>query len=123
VPDTFSPLQQRGIVVCAALQAWQNLPRPTLLDYLGVDAPPDRHRVGRSYAPLPQGKALGEREELYFECEYVRAVRRKRWKYIQHVEGWPSKRSIREFGIWRNCTTFGRIPSRGTTCWGMFPTG
>ncbi|MCU0247198.1 MAG: sulfatase-like hydrolase/transferase, partial [Bryobacter sp.] len=64
---------------------------PTLLDYVGVAAPEDRHRAGESYAGLLNATRSEDREELYFEYEYVRAVRTKRWKYIHRVEGWPSE--------------------------------
>lgn len=64
---------------------------PTLLDYVGVPAPADRHRPGQSYAPLLRGAQQPEREALFFEYGYVRAVRTRRWKYIHRVEGWPSE--------------------------------
>jgi arylsulfatase A-like enzyme len=64
---------------------------PSLLDYLGVDPPADRHRVGRSYAPLLRGERYRDREEIFFEYGYVRAVRSKRWKYVERVDGFPSE--------------------------------
>jgi hypothetical protein len=51
---------------------------PTLLDYLGVRAPDDRRRVGRSYAPFLRGHSPRWRNELYFEYEYVRGIRNTR---------------------------------------------
>jgi arylsulfatase A-like enzyme len=64
---------------------------PTLLDYVGVQPPEDRHRPGSSYAPLLRAQPYRERDEVCFEYEYVRAIRTKRWKYIHRVEGWPSE--------------------------------
>ena len=40
---------------------------PTILDYLGVDAPPDPKRVGQSYAPFLRGHNPSWRNRLYFE--------------------------------------------------------
>jgi choline-sulfatase len=64
---------------------------PTLLDYVGVRAPEDRHRAGDSYAGLLRGESQADRGELYFEYAYVRAIRTRRWKYIERAEGWPSE--------------------------------
>lgn len=64
---------------------------PTLLDYAGVKAPKDPYRVGDSYAALLRGQRHRERNELFFEYSYMRAVRTKRWKYIQRADNWPSQ--------------------------------
>ncbi|MDW8131202.1 MAG: sulfatase-like hydrolase/transferase [Bryobacterales bacterium] len=64
---------------------------PTLLEYLGVGAPPDRRRPGRSYLPQLAGHRTAWRERLYFEYAYVRAVRTDRYKYVERTPEWPSE--------------------------------
>jgi arylsulfatase A-like enzyme len=65
---------------------------PTILDYLGVTAPPrDRERVGMSYAPLLRGQNPAWRNELYFEYCYTRAVRTPQLKYVERADHWPSE--------------------------------
>jgi arylsulfatase A-like enzyme len=64
---------------------------PTILDYLGVRAPADRRRVGRSYAPWLRGERPSWRSRLYFEYAYVRAIRTGNLKYIERAEGYPSE--------------------------------
>lgn len=64
---------------------------PTLLDYLGLRAPADRRRVGRSYAALLRGQSPRWQNRLYFEYGYTRAVRTENLKYIERTEGWPSE--------------------------------
>jgi len=64
---------------------------PTLLDYLGVTAPNDPRRVGQSYAPLLRGQPYRQRDQVFFEYEYVRSVRTNRWKYVERADGWPSE--------------------------------
>lgn len=64
---------------------------PTILEYLGIDAPHDPARVGRSYAPFLHGKNPAWRNRLYFEYEYVRGVRTENLKYIQRTKEWPSE--------------------------------
>jgi arylsulfatase A-like enzyme len=64
---------------------------PTLLDYLGIAARPDRRRVGRSYAPFLRGKAPTWRDRLFFEYAFVRAIRARNLKYIERVDGYPSE--------------------------------
>lgn len=61
---------------------------PTLLDYLGVDAPPDPQRVGRSFAPFLRGESRDWRTELYFEFGYVRSIRTENLKYVERGDGW-----------------------------------
>jgi choline-sulfatase len=56
---------------------------PSILDYLGLDVPADRQRVGRSYAPLLRGERPSSRSELIFEYCYTRAIRTEKWKYVQ----------------------------------------
>ncbi|MGH9627843.1 MAG: sulfatase family protein, partial [Bryobacteraceae bacterium] len=64
---------------------------PTLLDYLGVEAPADRQRVGRSYAAFVKGGNPRWRDRLYFEYGYTRAIRTRNLKYIQRIRKWPSE--------------------------------
>jgi arylsulfatase A-like enzyme len=65
---------------------------PTILDYLGVAAPPkDPKRVGVSYAGFLNGARPPQwRDRLYFEYSYVRAVRTRTLKYIERVTEFPS---------------------------------
>jgi len=66
---------------------------PTILEYLGVPPPPpDKLRVGRSYAGFLTGKAPANwRDRLYFEYSYVRSVRTRNLKYIERSKDWPSE--------------------------------
>jgi arylsulfatase A-like enzyme len=64
---------------------------PTLLEYAGVEAPPDPKRVGRSYADFLRGRKPAWRNELYFEYEYVRGIRTGNLKYIERTPEWPSE--------------------------------
>jgi arylsulfatase A-like enzyme len=66
---------------------------PTILDYLGVTAPPkDPKRVGMSYADFVRGKSPRDwRDRLFFEYAYVRCVRTRNLKYIERVKEWPSE--------------------------------
>jgi arylsulfatase A-like enzyme len=65
---------------------------PTVLEYLGLPAPADPRRVGRSYAPfLGRGPAPPWRNRLYFEYGYVRCLRTENLKYIERAEGWPTE--------------------------------
>jgi arylsulfatase A-like enzyme len=64
---------------------------PTLFDYLALSAPEDDHRVGESYAHLLDGKSGPWVDEVYFEYEYVRGIRTKRWKYVERSSEWPSE--------------------------------
>lgn len=61
---------------------------PTLLDYLGVEAPADPQRVGESFAPFLRGESPRWRTELYFEFGYVRSVRTENLRYIERGDGW-----------------------------------
>lgn len=64
---------------------------PTLLDYLGVVAPSDRLRAGRSYAGFLRGEPPPWRNELFFEYGYTRAVRTENLKYVERSDGWPNE--------------------------------
>ena len=65
---------------------------PTLLDYLGIPAPPrDQRRVGRSYAPILHGRQIRWDNRLYFEYSFVRGVRTENLKLVQRTAEWPSE--------------------------------
>jgi arylsulfatase A-like enzyme len=64
---------------------------PTILDYLGVSAPADPKRAGRSYADFVRGKSPHWRDRLYFEYGYVRGLRTRNLKYIERADGWPTE--------------------------------
>jgi len=64
---------------------------PTILEYLGVGAPPDARRLGRSYVRLLAGAAEEWPNRLYFEYAYVRAVRTEKIKYVERTAEWPSE--------------------------------
>ncbi len=64
---------------------------PTILDYLGISAPADPKRVGRSYAGFVRGLTPRWRDRLYFEYAHVRGIRTKNLKYLERAEGWPSE--------------------------------
>jgi arylsulfatase A-like enzyme len=64
---------------------------PTILDYLGVPAPRDPKRVGRSYAAFLRGRPPAWRNRLYFEYSHVRALRTENLKYVERTAEWPSE--------------------------------
>lgn len=64
---------------------------PTILDYLGVEAPPDPKRVGRSYAAFLAGRRPPWQNRLYFEYAHARAVRTENLKYVERTAEWPSE--------------------------------
>jgi arylsulfatase A-like enzyme len=64
---------------------------PTILEYLGVTAPRDPHRVGRGYAGFLKVQSPQWRDRLYFEYAYVRGLRTKNLKYIERADGWPTE--------------------------------
>jgi len=65
---------------------------PTLLEYLGIEAAPDRRRVGRSYAGFLTPRAPSAwRTRLFFEYCYVRCVRTETLKYVERAEGHRSE--------------------------------
>lgn len=64
---------------------------PTILDYLGVQAPADPLRVGRSYAPFLRGQSPRWSNRLYFEYSYVRGIRTENLKLVARTKQWPSE--------------------------------
>jgi arylsulfatase A-like enzyme len=65
---------------------------PTILNYLGVPAPPtDKRRVGRSYAPFLRGERAAWANRLYFEYAHLRGIRTETLKYLERAEGWPAE--------------------------------
>lgn len=64
---------------------------PAILDYLGVRAPRDPRRIGRSYAGFLRGRPPRWENRLYFEYCYLRALRTENLKYILRADGWPSE--------------------------------
>jgi len=64
---------------------------PTILDYLGVTAPKDPMRPGRSYAGFLRGQKQNWDNRLYFEYSFVRGVRTETLKYIRRTKEWPSE--------------------------------
>jgi len=64
---------------------------PTILDYLGVQAPKDAALPGRSYTAFLRGQTPPWRNRLYFEYEYVRGIRTENMKYIERTKEWPSE--------------------------------
>jgi len=64
---------------------------PAILDYLGVVAPRDPRRVGRSYAGFVRGRPPSWRNRLYFEYSNVRALRTENLKYVERTQEWPSE--------------------------------
>ncbi len=65
---------------------------PTILDYLGLRAPADPKRVGRTYAGLVRGQAPRQwRNRLYFEYANVRGLRTENLKYVERTKEWPSE--------------------------------
>jgi arylsulfatase A-like enzyme len=65
---------------------------PSILEYLGVKAPADSKRVGRSYASFLSGSAPKQwRDRLYFEYAYTRCIRTRTLKYIERTKDWPSE--------------------------------
>jgi len=63
---------------------------PTVLGYLGL-----RDRLhgarpcspGRDFSPVLQGRDVAWQNIVYYEMEFVRAVRTERWKYVHRPEG------------------------------------
>ena len=64
---------------------------PTILEYLEIEAPQDKARVGHSYAHLLKGGNSPWKNRLYFEYEYVRGIRTENLKYVERTEEWPSE--------------------------------
>jgi choline-sulfatase len=80
---------REGLVIEEMVSAYDFF--PTILEYLGVGAPPDRRRIGRSYVPLLAGQKVSWRNRLYFEYAYVRAIRTENLKYVERTAEWPSE--------------------------------
>lgn len=78
-----------GRVISSMVSAYDFF--PTILEYLGVPAPKDARRPGRSYAPLLRGERPEWRNRLYFEYAYVRGVRTEHMKYVERTQEWPSE--------------------------------
>lgn len=64
---------------------------PSILDYLGIQAPPEPRRIGRSYVPFLRGENPAWRNRLYFEYAYVRGIRTETAKYVERTAEWPSE--------------------------------
>jgi arylsulfatase A-like enzyme len=64
---------------------------PTILDYLGVKAPADSKRPGRSYAEHLRGRSPQWENRLFFEYSFVRAIRTENLKLVQRTGEWPSE--------------------------------
>jgi choline-sulfatase len=64
---------------------------PTILEWAGISAPPDRARPGRSYAPLLRGEKPRWDNRLFFEYSMVRAIRTGGAKLVVRTPGWPSE--------------------------------
>lgn len=64
---------------------------PSILGYLGIGAPADSRRPGRSYVPLLAGHKTAWANRLYFEYAYVRALRTQTLKYVERTAEWPSE--------------------------------
>ena len=80
---------REGLLIQEMMSAYDFF--PTILEYLGVGAPPDRRRVGRSAVPLLAGHKVAWNNRLYFEYAYVRAVRTENLKYVERTAEWPSE--------------------------------
>jgi arylsulfatase A-like enzyme len=64
---------------------------PTMVDYTGLTAAPDKRRVGRSYAGFLRGQKPKWEDKLFFEYSYVRGVRTTTRKLVIRAEGFPSE--------------------------------
>lgn len=64
---------------------------PTILDYIGVKAPGDSKRPGRSYAGFLRGQSPRWDNRLFFEYSFVRGLRTEHLKLIQRTREWPSE--------------------------------
>ncbi|HEU0123539.1 MAG TPA: sulfatase-like hydrolase/transferase [Bryobacteraceae bacterium] len=64
---------------------------PSVLDYAGVSAPPDKRRLGHSYTPFLRGQKPRWEDKLFFEYSYVRGVRTPMRKLVLRAEGFPSE--------------------------------
>jgi arylsulfatase A-like enzyme len=64
---------------------------PTILDYLGIPAPPDPRRAGRSYAAFLRGQSPRWQNRLYFDYAMTRAIRTENLKFVDRTREWPSE--------------------------------
>ncbi|MGB9606022.1 MAG: sulfatase family protein, partial [Bryobacteraceae bacterium] len=80
---------REGLVIQEMVSAYDFF--PTVLEYLGVGAPPDGRRIGRSYVPLLAGHKVSWSNRLYFEYAYVRAIRTENLKYVERTGEWPAE--------------------------------
>ena len=64
---------------------------PTILDYLGIPAPPDPRRAGRSYAAFLRGQNPRWQNRLYFDYAMTRAIRTDNLKFVERTREWPSE--------------------------------
>ncbi len=64
---------------------------PTILEYLDLEAPPDKRRVGRSYADFLRGRKPAWRNRLYFEYAYVRGIRTENLKLVERIKRYPTE--------------------------------
>lgn len=66
---------------------------PTLLAYLGLQAPAAGRRPGRSFLPLLEGREQAERSAIVVFDEYgpVRMVRTPEWKYVHRYPDGPNE--------------------------------
>lgn len=80
---------KEGLILRQMVSSYDFL--PTLLEFAGVEAPPDPRRVGRSYAGLFTRSAMRWPNRLYFEYAYVRAIRTENLKLVLRTGEWPSE--------------------------------
>ncbi len=64
---------------------------PSLLAYLGVEAPQQPPRPGRNFEPLLRGSDVEWSDEVFYEFENVRAIRTSEWKYIERIHQSPNE--------------------------------
>ena len=78
-----------GVVADALLSHYDWM--PTLLDYLGLEAPDAERLPGASFAPLLRGGSLEGRESVVVFDEYgpVRMIRTRDWKYVHRYPYGP----------------------------------
>jgi arylsulfatase A-like enzyme len=69
--------------VCDAMASQYDL-FPTILDYVGLDAPKERDLPGVTLLPVLEGDRAAAREDLVVFDEYgpVRMIRTEEWKYV-----------------------------------------
>ena len=63
---------------------------PAVLGYLGLGdklAGAKPRSPGRDYSPVLRGQTLAWENVVYYEMEYVRAIRTENWKYVHRPQG------------------------------------